>query len=149
MLNECNDEFTKLEKEANRLNIKKKALMDDKMKLYEEFVAGELDREEYLMMKEVVASREKKVSESVLELDERRKQLESMSSKEPVVNAEKVKKSVTDFEMTAEFIDSMIDKVIINADKDIEICWKFKDEFTEQDENVTDNRDTGNIENVI
>ena len=67
----------------------------------------------------------------------------------PEVNEEKVKKSETAFEMTAEFIDSMIDKVIINADKDIEICWKFKDEFTEQDENVTDNRDTGNIENVI
>ena len=149
MLRECKDELKELEKEAERLDRKKKALMDEKMKLYESFVAGELEKEEYLAKKEVVASREKKVAESVLELDERRKQLEAKSSMAPEMNEEKVKKSETAFEMTAEFIDSMIDKVNVNADNDIEICWKFKNEFTEQAGNVTEYRDRKNMEKAV
>ena len=43
----------------------------------------------------------------------------------------------------------MIDKVNVNADNDIEICWKFKNEFTEQAGNVTEYRDRKNMEKAV
>ena len=123
---ECNAERKELEKEAGKLAKKKKSLMDEKMKLYESFIAGDLDKEAYLAQKELIVSREKKVAELEAKLDGDRKQLQGKTPKAPGIQSGEGKKKEADFEMTAEFIDSMIEKVVVHTDRDIEIFWKFK-----------------------
>lgn len=112
---------------SEKLEKKKKSLMDEKMKLYESYVSGEISKEEYLTCKEVLDSKLQKLSEEEAGLEEEKKSLESVKAKEPVMDVSKLKIHGATFDMTAEFIDSVIEQVVVNGNKEWEIVWKYKD----------------------
>ena len=107
-------------------------LKQDKLKLYEKYCADRLNRNAYLAEKTVIDERIAKLETDISSSEERVSGLEEQS---PEVSSELEaacvafqKESVLTYDMAHAFVD----RIVVYAEGNIEIKWRFKDIFAEE-----------------
>lgn len=114
---------------------KRKALMErkiercktEKMELYEKYVAGELEREEYLLRKESVNQKSVGFQENV---DEAEKiLLEEKMRKERNFHLKGIAKYSEISALSRPIVDELIETIYFYDPEHIEVVWNFKDEL--------------------
>ena len=101
--------------------------------LYESHVTGILTREEYLQMKtgyeETITARIQQIQHLEKQQDELEKQVSHYSCL-----AEKLAKLDEDTALSARLVDQLIEQITVNGPEDIEIQFRFTNEFPRVDE---------------
>ncbi len=101
--------------------------------LYESHVTGILTREEYLQMKtgyeETITARIQQIQHLEKQQDELEKQVSHYSCL-----AEKLAKLDEDTALSARLVDQLIERITVNGPEDIEIQFRFTNEFPRVDE---------------
>ncbi|MFR0985240.1 MAG: recombinase family protein [Frisingicoccus sp.] len=122
--------------DSSRLRHKKKTLEDktksckkEKMELYEKYIAGDLERNEYLLQKNVLSEKENTYKG---ELDEIDRIFEETSQKE--VQSLKLK-NIAQYmnleELSIPIVEELIEVIYFYDPEHIEVVWNFKDDLLE------------------
>lgn len=132
MLDKSKSRILELQKELSRLSVEEKRGMEQNMKLYEDFVQGNMDKETYMREKNRVTEKmnEVKLQKAVLtdhisDLSKEQAEHSRESSGKEVFQAYNEK------ELTRDMLAALIDKVVIRSGNEIEIFWKYKNELSD------------------
>lgn len=99
--------------------------------LYEDYVKGVLTGEEYLSLKEDYEKRIEALSADIAALENEQAELDEQLAR--YLSMEKdAHKLEHDHLLTAELIERLIDRIEITHDHDIQVTFRFRNEFTEQ-----------------
>mgnify|MGYP002624596958 FL=1 len=107
-------------------------LKQDKLKLYEKYCADKLDRNAYLAEKTAIDERMAKLETDISSTEERVSGLEEQS---PEISSELEAACVTFLNETALTYDmahAFVDRIVVYAEGNTEIRWRFKDIFAEE-----------------
>ena len=117
-------------KEQSEHEQQMRQIMDEKRRLYEQSVLGEIDDETYLAQKSVCDAKLNKIKESHSGLVSKTAKIQINSDKISELKA--VAKAVTNEKsLTRELVEALIDKVEIFPEKRVDIFWKIQDFFEE------------------
>ena len=104
------------------------AIQDDKMKLYESFLSGEINIEEYRAQKEVLDASLTKAQSAHAALTAQAKQAQEHRAEQ--VQRQAIIQEIANADgLTAALADMLIEKVYVFPDRRIEIIYKIKDMF--------------------
>ena len=104
------------------------AIQDDKMKLYESFLSGEINIEEYRAQKEVLDVSLKKTKSAHAALTAQAKQVQEERTER--IQRQAIIQEITKADgLNASIADTLIEKVYVFPDRRIEIVYKIKDIF--------------------
>ena len=124
-------QMLQLQREQKKVSDKRNKLMDEKLFLYEEYVAGKLSKESYLKNKEEMAALESDLARQEAVLAEKMAKLEEDSQRN--TSHEQEKSDILDIkpemELSQDLVKSLIKKVVVRQDNEVEIYWDFMDEM--------------------
>ena len=107
-------------------------MKQDKLKLYEKYCAEKLDRNTYLAEKAGIDERIAKLETDISSSEERVSDLEEQSSE---VSSE-LEAACVSFQnetaLTYDMAHAFVDRLVVYAEGNIEIKWRFKDIFAEE-----------------
>lgn len=104
------------------------AIQDDKMRLYEKFLSGEINVEEYRTQKEVLDVSLTKAKSAHAVVTAQAKQAQDQRAEQ--VQRQAIIQEITKADgLNASIADTLIEKVYVFPDKRIEIVYKIKDIF--------------------
>jgi len=118
------DARTELSKVRQEMNKNRDTL---KM-LFEQLVSGTLTPDEFSKKKQANSDKLTALTERALELETSPKHLESRI-KECWELSDCVSATECKYDLTAEILDSLVEKILVYHDKSFEIVWRFADEF--------------------
>ncbi len=132
-----NSRVLALQKELSSASIQEKRTLEKKMRLYEDFVEGKISKEAYMSGKAEFSTRleEIKMRIALITAD-----IEELNTK-PITGEEQSRTNemfceITEQELSRDLLSALVEKVIINPDGEVEICWKYMDEMNmEEQEN--------------
>ena len=107
-------------------------LKQDKLKLYEKYCADKLDRNAYLAEKTAIDERIAKLETDISSTEERVSGLEEQS---PEISSELEAACVTfqnETALTYDMAHAFVDRIVVYAEGNTEIRWRFKDIFAEE-----------------
>ncbi len=127
------DEYKSIIQENNIQLSKYQDLLDQNLhkqsKLFEIYADGMMDLEEYNSMKSVYIKDAQELDTKKLELENRGEQENEILSAQNQWIKSFIEQKNTEV-LTVNFIDSMIDKIVVSGYNDIEIIWKYSDCFS-------------------
>ena len=111
---------------------------DVKVKLYEKYRSGSISRERFIEQKAICSEQKKNAAQQLEKLNkeiesELRKRSERLQQADTIRDSIKVLEC-SDDEMRTHMYDA-IDMVVVYADSEIEIRWKFSCDFEKTEEN--------------
>lgn len=126
------EEISELRSEQQQLNRSLKNSDSDTMSLYEQYRSGMISREQFIEQKTQYAEQKKRnaarldelnalIEKAIGRLDSERERIKALRDNVGILE-------YTDEEIHEKMYDA-VEKVIIYADSEIEICWKFDCEF--------------------
>ena len=119
-----------LQKELAQKVSEEKRYRNQKMRIYEDFVEGKLNREEYLREKYGIAEHLEELSAQIIAA---KKAIEELSIKGQEDSAEIAGnqrfEEYKGQELSETMLSALIRKVIIAPDGGVEICWRYRDEL--------------------
>lgn len=118
----------KLKKQETALRQELERLPAKKMNLYERFRSGELGKEAFLKEKEILNSREESVTRSVEEVLRQIDELEVKGKRYRGVS-ELIEKYGGYGDRREEFMQEMVEKVVVYDEERVEVVWRYRDEF--------------------
>lgn len=127
-----------IEKQIEKLEKQTKNLADRGMLLYENYIEGKSTREQYLAEKEDNQDLKERYEMQIQDLE---KQLEEQKTKEKEDKERQRENSIIlqfqdQEEISREMILTLVEKITVYPNGEIEILWKFRDELSQ----VQDNR---------
>lgn len=120
----------KLRKQENILMQRLERFPAEKINLYEQFRSGMVKQDVFLKEKEQLSRQEEVVRRQIEKVSEQIDMQEEREKNYRCV-ADLVKRYGTSETLTEEFMREMVEKVIVDEDKRIEIVWKYREEFEE------------------
>ena len=118
-----------IDRQIEELNRRLSEAKEKNIKLYEDYVGGLLDIEDYRILKSKVTEDDNSISEKLNELyKEKNHQLRNMDDYISTVDGF-IKTS--NGEVNKDMINAMIERIYITKDKRIEIVFKYDDEFND------------------
>lgn len=100
------------------------------MSIYEDFVEGKLNREEYMREKDGIAEHLEELSAQIIAA---KKAIEELSVKGQEDNTQITENQCFEEyrgqELSETILSALIRKVIIAPDGGVEICWRYRDEL--------------------
>ena len=99
--------------------------------LVEQLMLGELSQDAFTTKKKTNADELAALTERAIELEISPKRLES-KIKECWELADCLSATECKYDLTAEILDSLVEKILVYHDKSFEIVWRFADEFVER-----------------
>lgn len=128
---ECAKQAQKLPPTADSLpdcEMQIAAIQDDKMRLYEEYLSGEISVEEYKAQKEVLDAALLKIQNAHATLTAQAKQAQEQHDEQ--VQRQAIIREIANADgLNAALADMLIEKVYVFPDKRIEIAYKIRDIF--------------------
>lgn len=128
---ECAKQAQKLPPTADSLpdcEMQIAAIQDDKMRLYEEYLSGEISVEEYKAQKEVLDAALLKIQNAHATLTAQAKQAQEQHDEQ--VQRQVIIREIANADgLNAALADMLIEKVYVFPDKRIEIAYKIRDIF--------------------
>lgn len=119
-----------MQKELSQKVSEEKRNKHQKMRIYEDFAEGKLSREQYLQEKAGIAEHLEELSAQITVV---KKNVEELFVKGQEDNTE-----ITENQRFAEYrgqelsetmLSTLVHKVIIAPDGEVEICWRYRDEL--------------------
>lgn len=125
-----NSRVLALQKELSSVSFQEKRTLEKKMRLYEDFVEGKISKEAYMTGKADYSAKleEIKMKTALITAD-----IEELNRK-PIAGEEQSRANnaiceVSDKELSRDMLAALVEKVIVNPDGEVEICWKYMDEL--------------------
>lgn len=123
----------KLQRQANVLSERAERFPVKKLQLYERFRSGEIDQEVFRQEKEVLDQQEGGLSEQIEMLSTQIDVLEQKQKDFQDVSDHA--RRFTDLEAVPEdFMEEMIEKIIVYGEEQVEVFWRYRDEFERMSE---------------
>ena len=121
------EDSNSLDNKINSVVIRIKDNKARSLKLYEDYVNGIIDQNDYKLFKDKfsVEELEKKLESLKAEKDEKDRKMESFLSL-----FDDIKDKLTDGKYGPEIYQALIDKIIVYGDERIEILFKYEDEYS-------------------
>lgn len=126
-------EILTLQKELTDLSMQEKRSMERKMRLYEDFVEGKIQKDVYLQEKDLLAkeldgikAKSSILSANIAELSNMQQKSSDESKESRLLSGFKGQ------ELSEDMLSAFVQKVVVMPDGEIEIFWKYKDEFTNE-----------------
>ena len=121
----------KLQKQANVHSERAERFPVKKLQLYERFRSGEIDQEVFRQEKEVLDQQDGVLSEQIETLSTQIDVLEQKQKDFQDVSDHT--RRFTDLEAVSEdFMEDMVDKIIVYGEEQVEIFWRYQDEFVRE-----------------
>jgi len=98
--------------------------------LYENMVSGIITTEEYVRMKADYEAKIALYSDRADEIRDAGRKLENCTSEYRVIH-EAAEAVISSQSLSAEIVDRLVDKILVNPDKGFEVHFRFGDEFKE------------------
>lgn len=129
-LSQRESQILALQKELTQKVSEEKRYRHQKMRIYEDFVEGKLNREEYLRKKDDIAEHLEELS---VQITVAKKAIDELSVKGQEDNTEIAEnqrfEEYRGQELSETMLSALIRKVIIALDGGVEICWRYRDEL--------------------
>lgn len=125
-------EFLLCQREAAKLDDKRKRAAEQKLSLYEEYVEGRITKEEYLVRKADSTALEKEYIRRQAVLD---KKLQKMrNGQEEKMKQHKKSSGLPAYEeqalLTRKMLAALVERIVVMPDGTLEIYWRFMDEMS-------------------
>ena len=133
-----------LQTECQTLRRRIEGLQATKMQHYEAYVSGQLSKENFLIKKREVSTKEEELKINLSVAERKRKELtEKIKASTMQMEADrKIIEYQEITELTPQLMKELVKRIIIRPDGSIRIEWNFCDEMNEQVPFVFDNKDT-------
>ena len=129
---EINRRCAEADQRIERLQKELAGVQRYKKKTYENYVDGVLDKEEYLSYKAEYEKQDQDIREKITQAEKEKDNFEE--AEESYENwIEKFVRYGTLAEVTREIVTELIDKIIVNGDKSIDIVFKYQSPYEKQD----------------
>lgn len=117
-------EILQLQRERDRTANKRKRLMDDRIRLYEDYAEGKLDKEMYLDRKQEIATLDEKYASQEQVLDEKIQNLQKDGNERAEQAGGKRMETCPGQELTKEILQSLVSRIVVSPGGEAEIYWK-------------------------
>lgn len=124
-------EFLVCQREAAKINDKRKRVAEQKLNLYEDYVESRITKEEYLLQKADSAALEKEYIRQQAAID--RKMQDMQGGQDEKIRQHKKASGLLAYEeqalLTREMLAALVERIVVMPDGALEIYWKFMDEM--------------------